>query len=195
MIINKKDMGEILKKRKVIAFMGADGSGKSTMAKKLAEYFGGRCVYYGMFNDNTKLVRLLINKSKVAGSTISKKGYSLKNLIAPFIYTIDFIIRYYRDIKPKDKLDIVVTDRYAYDLILLKAPMKLKKLLMKLFPRPYLIYLYNDIDVMIKRDGIKGKEYYQYYLPLFDEIDYDLRIKTDDIEEDFKKIKNEFEKV
>ena len=195
------------KKAPLIAFMGMDGAGKSTLTAESIQVLNenrisSELVYTGRGRRNIipiqKVGKWYKNKEKNEGKKSSNQKISLKKKItytlSSPIFTLDLILRYFIKILPKRKSkDIVITDRYATDILLMKnVPMWLKKILYFTIPKPTkIIYLYNDIDVLHIRKPNHPYDDLVRQESLFKEINKDLnpiQIKNEDIEKSKKQV-------
>lgn len=140
----------------VISFMGPDGSGKSTLIKRLSNRLKKNYV-------NIKYLHLrpylfLLDKSTVNRSPHNQKPPLLqfqsfiKILLWLFIYQFFFLI------KCKKKNQLVFFDRYAHDLLIdpkryrFNLSKKITKFILDLFPKPNLwIILKAPIKLLEKR--------------------------------------------
>jgi thymidylate kinase len=145
-----------LKSTLVISFMGVDGSGKSTLIKKLNERLKKSSLkiknlhlrpYF--FLTDTSTVNSNPHDQKLPSSQLISLIKILKWF---FIYHIFFIM----NLNKKNQL--IIFDRYAHDLLIDKIryrfnlPKKLTKLILNLFPKPHLwIVLKAPIKVIEKR--------------------------------------------
>jgi len=143
-----------------------DGSGKSTITSSLSDIFKknklkSSLIYTGRGRNNLLPIQFFGRKYKAKekkeeSSKPSKKSLK-KKLIYSFaapVFALDLYLRYLKDIFPKRiKDEIVIVDRYATDLLLMKnVNNKLRKALYSIFPKPTMVfYLYNDPEVLYKR--------------------------------------------
>lgn len=145
-----------LKSTLVISFMGVDGSGKSTLIKKLNERLKKSSLK--IKNLHLRPYFFLTDTSTVNSNPHDQKPPSsqlislIKILKWFFIYHIFFIM----NLNKKNQL--IIFDRYAHDLLIDKIryrfnlPKKLTKLILNLFPKPHLwIVLKAPIKVIEKR--------------------------------------------
>jgi thymidylate kinase len=155
----------------IVAFIGPDGSGKSTTANKLVEIlkkiypYNDDCYIYwrpGIFPLLGDLFRLEKREFKgpCTNPHAAKPSGFLFSLIRLFYYTIDYIIGYPLKILPKTARNyMIIFDRYYYDFIIdpyrsrIKLPRFIPYLITKfIIPKPdAVIYLDNNPDTLIKR--------------------------------------------
>lgn len=155
-------------KKRVIVFIGNDGSGKTYQAKRLAEKFSGEGVSVKAIHFDHLLLR--IPKFASSGGYFSaheEKDQSIKlfkvlkgnkafGLIFPVIVYIDFLLFYlFKVILTSEK--VLILDRYFYDKLVkfydLKiCNQKIFNLLLKLTPIPsYTFYFNLPAEVGFKR--------------------------------------------
>lgn len=185
----------------MITLMGPDGSGKSTNAEMLKEVLEKNkrrteIVYTGRGKSNllpiSKVGRAYkrVEKKKLKGRKCFKR--ILYTLVAP-IYTLDFLLRYIVFIYPKRRNRIVITDRYASDMLLMKnVPLGFRRVLLIMFPCPDItFYLYNTPEKLYARKPEHPPKELKRQMKLYKVLQrrFDARpIVTDNLEEDFKKI-------
>lgn len=131
----------------IIAFMGNDGSGKTTIGKKIYEKFkeiGFDVEYREEFNYFLiKYIFKFVSKSQIEKK---RQSFTKNNKKKPFVYNIwplliwfDCLIEYIY-LKSIKKNKIIITDRYAYDFLMswtyLGYLNKIYECMYKLFPRP-----------------------------------------------------------
>ena len=144
-----------------IAFVGMDGSGKTTTIKNLKKNltdkgFNVSVMNLGIYHKRSKFMNILsklywkfkrkkiIKREIEAGGSV-KAPTTLKNILR-------FLDMYLRYRKSKKRQGIVLYDRYFYDFIFYKEPNMLTKLLVKIAPKPDLIfYLKADVNDLYKR--------------------------------------------
>jgi len=185
----------------LISFVGPDGAGKSTFSSAVNNYLkdNGRNVsnvYMGRGRSHILPITTLGRKYKsrekkkdLAKITKPKRNL-LYTLTAP-VFTFDLFLRYYFTILPQRmKKNIVITDRYCSDITLMKhVPLKFKKLLLKLFPRPTIsIYLHNDAETLHQRRPEEPINELQRQMEIFDKFDYSLRLQTTNKQKDIQKV-------
>lgn len=131
-IINKLTYTKFLSKR-IIAFYGPDGVGKTTLAQKISEVT--KHEWYHFYRKNNKEESLIINR------ITSKKKYEFIRRYIPnrgkILGFIDFYfnthLKYYRR-QTQFQRDIFIHDRYILDYFLKQAkPLVFKKIYIKLY--------------------------------------------------------------
>jgi len=133
----------------VVSFMGVDGSGKTTLARKLNKYFKGSMYLhlkpYILFKDRRTIVKDPHSENK--STTI----FSLFRLFSWFMsYKIFFFVN--------KKKKIFIFDRYAHDVIIdpirykHNLPYNITNFLLNIFPKPDLwIYLKPSVKTLKSR--------------------------------------------
>lgn len=195
----------------LISFIGPDGSGKSTAAKRLNEYFKSMnkktsMIYTGRGRNQILPIRKIGNfykgkeRKKDARNTENKKKKKVKvfrrilyNLAAP-VFVLDLLLRYFFVIMPKrKKRTIVITDRYCSDIFLMEnVPIWLRKFYIMLFPKPTItINMHNDAKTLNQRRPEESIEGLERQLRLFDKLGRyfkPIRVKSVDMKKDNEKI-------
>ncbi len=192
----------------LIAFIGPDGSGKSSNAQQMYELLAkaGRrvsLVYTGRGKGNILPIKRLagvykkkeetkgLNLEKSEGSRKSTALQRLLYSLAAPVYTLDLLLRYLFVIFPKRHCRrIVITDRYASDIFVMPhVPLWEKKLLLWFVPTPTLtFYLYNDASVLYSRRKQQSVLELERQMRLYEILVKKFKgvtIKTTNIEADF----------
>ena len=133
----------------VISFMGVDGSGKTTLAKKLIKFFkNSKYLHlkpYILCKDRRTVVKEPY-KQKMSSSSIS--------LLRLFSWLVSYKVFFFRN----KKKNLFIFDRYAHDIIL--DPLRYKhnlsnsltKWILNIFPKPDLwIFLKPSIKTLKSR--------------------------------------------
>lgn len=162
------------KKGVLLVFIGVNGSGKTTLAKKTLEAYQqittqvGKQQQYYYFGWHpefpvTKLLSKINKKTNLVSfkemnhlKTETNRNHSLKQEIIFFYSWLEFLYRYYKNIHSNLRRgDLIITDRYFYDLYgqnIYSRKSVLLKLLMYLFPKPtYTVLLDTDISTLQQR--------------------------------------------
>lgn len=196
----------------LISLIGPDGAGKSTMAKKLAEFLRendkkvaviyagrgkGQILPFRKIGNQYKKKekkRDLQNIQKRQNNFLKNRKISFKRrllyLTALPIYALDLLLRYWLQIMPKRRRrKVVITDRYCSDLFLMEnVPLFIKQGILKLFPKPTLIfYLYQTPEVLRQRRPEETKEELERQLNLFEKMKKELKMReilSEDLEQD-----------
>ena len=140
----------------VISFMGTDGSGKSTLIKKLTKRLkkNYRKIKYlhlrpYLFLTDSSVVNTNPHDQKLP---LSQVGSLIKILTWLWMYYFFFLINLYK------KNQLIIFDRYAHDLLIDKIryrfnlPKKFTQFILNLFPKPNLwIVLKAPIKLIEKR--------------------------------------------
>ncbi|HLD34200.1 MAG TPA: hypothetical protein VJB66_05710 [Candidatus Nanoarchaeia archaeon] len=197
----------IFKPAPFVAIVGCNGTGKSTTVKKVAEklesenldvarYYSGR-MKFQMLPINVFLRFFKPDKIEGKESKDQKVKYEREvrifhsktlNFIAPFVYYVEYTLRYIFKIYPKQIFnDIVLTDRSFIDVF--ASPnmnKKVCKFLFKLMPQPYHILLWNEPEVIAARRPEFLLEHIKQQCESYDQFDknnfYIIKIKTDKFE-------------
>jgi len=188
-----------------IAFVGCNGTGKSTTIKNLTEKLKKEnlkvaAIYSGRMKFQFLPINKLLNlfkPDKITGKKIKKgkkEEYAREvrifrspflNFTAPFVYYTEYLFRYFFKIRPKRIFnDIVITDRGFIDLF--SSPnmnKKVCKILFKLMPQPKYILLWNDPKTIVKRRPEFLLEQINQQLNAYNKFSsiYLMKIKTDRI--------------
>ncbi len=190
----------------LISVVGPDGSGKSTLVQKLNEFLQSTerktaLIYTGRGRDHFLPITFLGRKYKHSEKkkdiekgdlTLTKISNWKRRLIytcAAPIFTLDLLLRYYFRILPQRfKGEIVITDRYCSDIVLMKhVPFWFKRILLGLFPKPTIsIYLYNDPEVLHQRRPEESIPELKRQMEIFEKFRYSLRLKTINKESNLK---------
>lgn len=156
------------KKNLLIAFSGPDGSGKTTLAKKLAE--------------NLKKKSIKLKLIHAHGYTVSQKSFGMQpETVRRWRYFLRFLIplalldqwfTYLGKYKPILKNKTLICDRYFYDkLVRMRyygiSNQTLSKIYLKLLPRPDFIFLVDSRPEKILK---RKKEYQKKELERFRKI-------------------------
>ncbi|MBN3038375.1 MAG: hypothetical protein JW869_03035 [Candidatus Omnitrophica bacterium] len=151
---------------KIVALIGADGAGKTTTAFRLKDYLEAknrqcRVLYMGRGKNRALPGARAIAKKAGLNLPRPQELHDLKGakktilcFLRDIAYMFDAYARYLVFILPSlRKGEMIITDRYAYDILLNEDHHALIKfLLLRLYPKPdYLFYLYNDPDILIAR--------------------------------------------
>ncbi len=220
-----KRLYKIVKPSPYITIVGCNGSGKSTTVKNVVEklrqenietahIYSGR-IQFQMLPINFFLK--LLKPDKIEGkkrekekkeNSASKEQFAREvrifnspflNNFAPFVYYIEYLLRYVIQVHPKRIFnDIVITDRGYIDLF--TSPNMNKKVcrfFFNLLPQPKYILLWNDPEVLAERrpefrieDLQKQLQAYEQFGPL-----YLLKIKTEQPEIVLNTIAQKIEKM
>ncbi|HLC98111.1 MAG TPA: hypothetical protein VJC21_05005 [Candidatus Nanoarchaeia archaeon] len=184
----------------LISIVGPDGAGKSTLVQVLQEALEktGRkaaIIYVGRGRQNilpfSSIGRAYKRAEKRRDGQTEKRGESRKkkrpllrsllyNLMAP-VFALDLYLRSLFTILPlRLKKTIVITDRYCSDILLMKhVPLAVKKLLVKIFPKPTLsILLWNTPEALHARREEESVAELQRQMEIFNTQQYSLRVRT-----------------
>ncbi len=186
----------------LVSVIGMDGTGKTTMTHLLQEKLDAslitnELIYTGRGRNNIlpiqffgakyKTIKSISARQNNYSSSISLTEKIMYSIAAP-IFAFDLFLRYWTKIWPKRKTkQIVLTDRYSTDILLMKnAPMLLKCILFWFLPKPTLIiYLYNHPKILHKRKPDHPLEDLYRQQRIFTKINKKVkpvRLKSDKIE-------------
>lgn len=188
----------------VISIVGPDGAGKSTLVSSLDAYLKEMrrkpaVVYMGRGRNHILPFMGLARKYKSAEkkrdtSDMHNSSDSFKRKIiytlSSTLFVTDSLLRYWLIVFPlRMRKRIVITDRYCTDIILMKnVHPRWKKLLHSLFPRPTIsVLLYNTPEVLQQRRPEEPIQELQRQMEIFNQLRYDLRLETKNMEEDQRK--------
>jgi thymidylate kinase len=156
----------------LVVFLGPDGSGKSTIAKRTLELasgsFHGEKLYYwrpGLFPEMGKLMRFWSpgkkGKRENPHPHAHKRGNAIKSLARFFFYMMDYIFGFYFKIYPQViKKKLIIMDRYYYDFLVdlhryrFNIPEWLPKFFLPCIPKPDMTFYLNTEP----RDLLKRKQ-------------------------------------
>jgi thymidylate kinase len=176
-----------------ICFLGMDGSGKSTLSRNLRndlEILGFKASYLWWFNGNNSSIRKFMrylksnklnlnvylnkhNKPSFLKYKFSKINKTLFKMFYPYLVLIDYLrFGLINAWIPKifDSSDIIIFDRFMYDVILAlsnefafteKKTFNIIELFNKLLPRPDLIFFIDaspEIAYNRKKEELKSIE-------------------------------------
>lgn len=156
------------KKHHLIVFCGVDGTGKTTLAKKLVEYFEKQGLKPKFIHAHGYTV------SQNSFGLDEKKVHSLKylfKLLLPFAF-LDNLFTYYFKYKPILKNKTLICDRYFYDKLARMiyygiCNRFIAKIYLRLLPRPDFVFF---LDVDPKKAHQRKKEYSEGELLFFRKI-------------------------
>ncbi len=152
------------RKKYTIAFLGVDGSGKTTNIKNLGNYFNLNDIKYkignlGIYHARSFFMNFLSRfvkrekNPKIAAKKLDV-NYTKKSPLKNLIRIIDIYIRYNQTLKKAKKkgVKIIIFDRYFYDLILQSKKDFFSRFLLKIVPKPNKVFfLYSNPKELFKR--------------------------------------------
>jgi thymidylate kinase len=140
----------------VVAFMGVDGSGKSTLVKKLSYHLKNN--YKKTKNLHLRPYFFLTDKRTVVSKPHQQKNLRSQTASLFIILTWLFIYRIFFFLNLRKKNQLIIFDRYAHDLLIDKVRYrynlseKITKFILSFFPEPHLwIFLKSPIKLIEKR--------------------------------------------
>lgn len=154
---------------KSVAFLGVDGSGKSTSLDTFSEFlsragYSNFSSYMGRWGGFT--IPLPSNKNLSKGfslsmneiaPTVKKKSlfFHVNLFLRDSYFCLDYTFRLFSAFsKSLWSNKIVLYDRYVYDLLVMKNKTFLLNVFVFFYPKPQNIFLlYNDSDIIFKRKG------------------------------------------
>lgn len=188
----------------LISIVGPDGAGKSTLVSSLEIFLQKNrrktaVVYMGRGRNNILPFTTLGRKYKSAEKkrdAVKKSGkIALKRKIlysgASILFAIDSLLRYWLIVFPlRMRKKIVITDRYCSDIILMKnVPFWWKRWWYSLFPKPSIsVLLHNTPEILHQRRPEESIAELQRQMIIFNQLRYDLRLETKNMEEDKRKV-------
>lgn len=154
-----------------IVLEGVDGSGKTTMARKLVENLGamGYRVSYTYEPTDSEIVTVMKTKYKAYRDPF----------VDALTFALDRLVHVKSKIKPLlDEGYVVISDRYFYSSVAYQAacgaPMEWVIEVNKWAPRPDLaIYLDIDPDIALRRKGTPSSRF-----PEFENVELMRRVRT-----------------
>lgn len=155
------------KKKIKIAFLGVDGSGKTTSIKNLSEFLESNNIStinsrMGVYHQRTLFGIFLMNVYKnfktqdTLSVTTLNNNYKRFGLLKNIYRMIDMFLRHIKVLNYArvNKKKVILFDRYFYDIILQSKLDFLTKMLLKIVPKPdFLFYLKVDPKIAHKRRG------------------------------------------
>jgi thymidylate kinase len=140
----------------VIAFMGVDGSGKSTLIKELNKQLKKK--YKQIKNLHLRPYFFFIDKRTVNKNPHNQKPVRSQFASLAIIMMWLFVYRIFFFINLKKKHRLIIFDRYAHDLLIDKVryrfnlSQKITQFILNLFPQPHLwLILKAPIRLIEKR--------------------------------------------
>jgi thymidylate kinase len=155
-----------------VVLIGPDGSGKSTISKKLERYlqplFQGSCYFHGHFmiiprlRDLAKLLGFKPSE-EIAATNPDSGGFGermikfgiLRSMLYLTYYSLGYLLGYGVIFLRRGRGELIIFDRYYYDYLIqpgMSLPSGLIMMVSNLLPKPdLLIYLHNDPQVIFSR--------------------------------------------
>lgn len=197
---------KIIKPAPYIAFVGCNGTGKSTTTKRVRDMLEGQklqvgTLYSGRFRTGSQILPInffarFLKPSRIERGKNHHKGEKRKNMrevrifdskilriTGPIVYYVDYLLRYIFKVYPlRVKSDIVITDRSFIDIF--NSPNlspTVSRVLFKLMPNPRYILLYNDPEVLNKRRPEFQLKHIRKQLEIYSQFDdlYIMKVKTE----------------
>jgi thymidylate kinase len=195
----------------LLSFIGMDGTGKTTMTNRLKQRLDqslitNTLIYTGRGRNNLlpiqffgrKYVKIKNNSQKnnkkIKSANKTNTPTKIIHTLASPIFAFDLFLRYWLTIWPKRKTkQLVITDRYSTDILLMaNVPMLLKKIMYLFFPKPsFTIYLYNNPKTLHRRKKEHPIDDLYRQKKLFSGINQKIKpikIKSDGIDKTLNKI-------
>lgn len=170
---------------RLIALMGVDGAGKTTLAEGLVSSLDNdmhKCNFVYMGRGRMRIFPGGRSIAKSVGvdlppDQVVAKGKGLSHILIrtarDTLYLLDAFTRYLRYILPrKVKGELTVTDRYPYDLVLNEGTAGWARwVLLHLYPAPdLLIYLHGDPKVIHQRKPFYTPERLAHDMKKLDQV-------------------------
>jgi thymidylate kinase len=191
----------------LVGFMGVDGSGKTTAAHGLHSILErndveASIIYMGRWCNHVLPMASVSKKYGMTGNKAPKRRQGIKFrtycMLRDIAYLADMWLRYWVRLYPKMKKGhTVITDRYAYDLLLDPHCTTLCKVAVKkLFPKPRIVFfLNNEPEIIWERKRELSVEEMKRQIRVFDGLREDypvVKIKCDDIDKTIDRVAEEY---
>jgi thymidylate kinase len=158
----------------LISFIGVNGTGKSTMTRKIKQDYEQRCnhlgikseLYYFGWNPTFVLTKIISSSMKKRNKQIfketalkidNKQKFNVKQEILFLYQFLEYSYRYLTKIRPKlRKGRLMITDRYFYDIYGQYPYSKhsiIFPLLLKIFPKPDYTFLLDAKPEELQKRG------------------------------------------
>jgi thymidylate kinase len=150
-----------------LVLIGPDGSGKSTIAKKLMEsevkrFFQKKMYFHGHFHFLPELKKILTFFKKGKKEFVENPNKSLepfgtfRSMFYPLYYGVNYFLGHLLIWKERVKGGLIIFDRYFYDYLIQKqfinCPRWFLYFISKVIPMPdAIIYLRNNPEIIHKR--------------------------------------------
>lgn len=173
-----KSLKKTLFKFKVVVFMGADGSGKTTTITELIKHLGDEnCYYVHLGNKSqilptTRLINRLRKKQSITEVIVNDKiEVKKKRTLILKIKEVVFNINYFLEVLTHivwiyikntlfTKKKYIMVDRYIYD----RYELNEKIFKYNLFPSPDIIFLLDaSLETLLERKNEHSKEVLEYF--------------------------------
>ncbi|MFA5406133.1 MAG: hypothetical protein WC307_02140 [Candidatus Nanoarchaeia archaeon] len=153
----------------LISFIGVDGSGKTTFAKKTFDYLTEKGCKVALIKPFEYLFLKNYLKNKNADNILNqiKKPFYYK--FWSFLALVDNIFYYHKKIKPLlKKYDYVICDRYFYDFVMSFLYHGFifnwfSKVYLKLLPKPDLTFIMSLKPKLAMKREVDQKHKYIFY--------------------------------
>jgi thymidylate kinase len=203
----KEKLRPIFSRTCLVGFMGVDGSGKTTTAHGLHSILErndikATIIYMGRWRNQILPMASVSKKYGMTGKKAPSRRQGIKFrtycMLRDMAYLADMWLRYWVKLYPKMKKgNTVITDRYAYDLLLdLHCTTLCKFAVKKLFPKPRIVFfLNNEPEIIWERKKELSVEEMRRQIRIFDGLREDypvVKIKCDDIDKTIDSVAEEY---
>jgi len=160
---------DALKKQPIfISFIGVDGSGKSTMINMLNKllnrmnrktkiiYMGrwaGHIIPIGFLSKRKSLSKMSLSMGELDSKKQKKLTHIINLILRELFFFLEYTLRFFFKLIPaKLSRKDIITDRYIYDVLIMKEKTFLMDFLYFIYPKPQKTFaLYQDPKIIYRR--------------------------------------------